>query len=416
MIESPDRQINKSTNSTMQIRDEKFEFSGRGKTICLALVAIGILTVAIGFITGDTERTWANLLIDSYYFALMAFAGLMFCAIQYVAQAGWSAAILRIPQAFMAVIPYAAVILLIVIGAGLAGHHLYHHWADPALTTPGSPEYDEVIAGKASYMNVPMFMARLVLYLLVWGFFGWKLRKMSLQEDQQGGQVFFRKGFGYSAAFCAVFGFTFPLFAFDVMMSIEAHWFSTIFGWYNLAGMWVSGLAAFALTTAVLKERGYLQHVNENHLHDLGKFIFAFSIFWTYMWTSQLLLYWYANIPEEVVWYYNRWVPEYNFLFWLNLVINFLAPLLIFMSRDAKRKWKTVKWVSVVVILGHWLDIYLMAMPGMVGTERKLGYIELGAFLGFAGLFALLMLTALSKASLYPKNHPYMEESLHHHI
>jgi hypothetical protein len=199
-------------------------------------------------------------------------------------------------------------------------------------------------------------------------------------------------------------------------MSLEAHWFSTMFGWYNFAAMWVTGLATIAITVILLKKAGYLGWINENHLHDLGKFVFAFSIFWTYVWFAQFLLIYYANIPEETVYFYKRFEPEYLPWFWVNIVVNFVAPLLILMTRDAKRKTNLLLVVCIIIICGHWLDYYMMIMPGTVESHRGFGIIEVGTFLGFVGLFTFLMLNALSKAALAPKNHPFLQESVHHHI
>lgn len=400
----------------MQANTENYIVSDKAKRISIALIAVGVIAVLAGFFTGHAERTWANLLTSSYFFTCITLGGIMFCAIQYVAQAGWSVVLVRIAQAFSAVQPLAAIILLLVVGGGLATHNLYHHWADPALTDPSSPEFDHIIAGKASFLNVPFFMARLVVYMLVWGGLGYYLRKLSHREDVEGGMTFYNKSIKVSAIFAVVFGFTVPLFAFDLMMSVEAHWFSTMFGWYNLAGLWVSTLAAIALTVIFLKEAGYLEYVNENHMHDLGKFVFAFSIFWTYTWVSQFLLIYYANLPEEVSWFYNRWQSNYIWLFWIDMAVNFLFPLLVLMSRGAKRSYTIMKIVCSVVILTHWLDFYMMVMPGTVGKENGIGYIELGTLAGFVGLFMFFMLRALAKKPLLPKNHPFLEESLHHEV
>lgn len=407
----------------MQANTENYIVSDKAKRISIALIAVGIIAVVAGFLTGHAERTWANLLTSSYFFTCITLGGIMFCAIQYVAQAGWSVVVVRIAQAFSAVQPVAAIILLLVVGIGLGTHSLYHHWADPNLLkeylpdgkTP-NPEFDEIIAGKSSFLNVPFFIARLVIYMVVWGGLGYYMRKLSHQEDIEGGMKFYKKSITISAVFAVLFAFTVPLFAFDLMMSVEAHWFSTMFGWYNLAGLWVSTLAAIALTVIFLKEAGYLEYVNENHMHDLGKFVFAFSIFWTYTWVSQFLLIYYANLPEEVSWFYNRWQSNYIWLFWIDMAVNFLFPLLVLMSRGAKRSYTIMKIVCSVVILTHWLDFYMMVMPGTVGKENGIGYIELGTLAGFVGLFMFFMLRALAKKPLLPKNHPFLEESLHHEV
>ncbi len=410
--------------------DERFEFSGKAKTYSLIAIAIGLAAIAFGVLAGHTERTFANLLLMSYYFASVCMQGVLFCAIQYVSQAGWSASIIRIPQAYAKVLPYAALVLIAVITLGLLTSHtvveegkkivepyLYGHWATKGLVVKGSENYDAVIAAKSGYLNIPFFYARLIIFLGLYSIFGALLAKYSKNEDELGGMVNYNKSFKMSAIFLVVFGFTTPLFAFDAIMSLEAHYYSTMFGWYNFAAMWVSGLAALTLITIILRQNGYMTWITENHLHDLGKLVFAFSIFWTYVWFAQFLLTYYANIPEESVYFYKRWEPEFKPWFWLNIVINFCAPVLLLMSRDAKRAATVLKYVCIVVLCGHWLDYYMMVMPGTVGPKgRGFGIEEIGIALGFIGLFTFLMLNALSKTSLIPKKHPFLEESLNHHI
>jgi hypothetical protein len=410
--------------------DEQFVFTGKVKTWSLAAIAFGVLFTAIGFLTGQGERTFANLLLMGYYFTCVCAAGVFFCALQYVAQAGWSASLLRVPQAFARVLPIAAVILLVIIIAGLnLTHHteiegkevvapyLYKIWHQAGVTTPGSENYDPVLAGKSGFLNMPFFLIRIIVFLGAYTIFGWLLAKYSETEDELGGLFYYKKSFTISAAFLVIFGFTQPVFSFDVIMSLEAHWFSTMFGWYNFAAMWVSCLSVITLTIILLRKSGYMQWVTQDHLHNLGQLMFGFSIFWTYVWFAQFLLIYYANIPEESVYFLKRWEPEFKPWFWLNIVINFLAPLLIIMARDSKRSTSILKATCIILILGHWLDYFIMIMPGTVGDKVGFFYIEIGVAVGFAGLFTYLMLNALSKfKSLIPKKHPFLQESLHHHI
>jgi hypothetical protein len=415
--------------------DKQFIFKGKARIWSFAMIAIGIIGISYGFLSGSAERTFANLLLMGYYFVSVCMFGVCFCAIQYIAQAGWSASILRVPQAFVKLLPVAGVILLVIISAGIFITHtskdetgqqavlpyLYKLWAIKGVTTPGSINYDAVIAGKSHYLNLPLFFIRLVGYLTFYSLLGHLLVKYSLNEDKLGGMYNYRKSVTTACVFMVLFGFTVPLFAFDVIMSLEAHWFSTLFGWYNLSGFLVTGFTILTLTIIYLKEAGYLQWVNENHLHTLGKQIFGFSIFWTYLWFVQLLLIWYSNLPEEVVYFYKRWEPEFKFWFWLNMTINFCVPLFVIMSRDSKRKLKAVKVTCIILIAGHWLDYWLMIMPGTTGPQShwytEIGLIEVSVFIGFTGLFIYLVLNSLSKfQTLAPKNHPFLEESLHHHI
>jgi hypothetical protein len=394
---------------------QEFDFSGKAKTWSIIAILIGAAAIAFGLFT-NAERTFANLLLMAYYFTCVCAAGLFFICVQYVAQAGWPTGLLRVPEAFAKVLPIASVILIIVAASGLFTHNLYHHWNEEGITEVGNPNYDAVIAGKAGYLNVPFFLTRMVLWLGIYSIFALVITKYANKEDIEGGLSNYNKNFKLAIIFLIIFGFTTPLWAFDTIMSLEAHWFSTMFGWYNFAAMWVSGLCTIALTVILLKKAGYMSWINENHLHDLGKLIFGFSIFWTYVWFAQFLLIYYANIPEETVYFYKRLEPEYSPWFWINIIVNFLSPLLILMTRDAKRRTNTLMGVCILLLCGHWLDYYMMIMPGTVAEHRGFGIIEIGTALGFAGLFAFLMMTQLSKKPLVPSNHPFLEESLHHHI
>jgi len=395
---------------------EQFVFSGKLKTWTLLAIVLGVLTIAFGLLTGQQERTFANLLLMAYYFTCVCATGLFFLAVQYVAQAGWATGLLRIPQAMSRVLPIASLVLFVVCAAGLLTHNLYHHWNGEGLTDPSSPNFDKIIAGKAGYLNVPFFLTRLAIFLGAYSFFAWLFAKYTKGQELEGGLAYHDKNFKWSAIFLIVFGFTTPIWAFDTIMSLEAHWFSTMFGWYNFAAMWVSGLCVITLIILLMKKAGYLSWINENHLHDLGKFIFAFSIFWTYVWFSQFVLIYYANMPEETVYFYKRWEPEYLPWFWLNIIINFASPLLILMSRKSKRQMNTLMFVCILLLCGHWLDYYMMIMPGTVESHRSFGIIEIGIAIGFIGLFTFLTLNQLSKKSLVTENHPFLQESINHQI
>jgi hypothetical protein len=417
--------------------DERFEFTGGVKTWSLIAIVVGVIVIAAGFLTGAAERTFDNLLLMGYYFTCVCTAAVFFCAIQYAAQAGWSASILRVPHAFIKVLPFAGTLLVIIICAGLFLTHtgvteegkqvvmpyLYKQWATKGLAIKGSDNFDALIYGKSGYLNIPFFLIRMVFYVAAYSLLGWLFVKYSNNEDTLGGMSNYDKSFRVACIFLTIFGFTVPLFAFDTIMSLEAHWFSTMFGWYNFAAMWVSGLSVITLVTIYLRKAGYLTWVTEDHLHNLGQLMFGFSVFWTYLWFAQFLLTYYANIPEEAEYFYRRWEPQFKFWFWLNIVINFATPLLVLMKRDSKRMVPVLKTVCIILICGHWLDYFQMIMPGTTGLDEgrtvynEISWIEIGTFVGFAGLFTFSVMTALSSfTSLIPKKHPLLQESLHHHI
>ncbi|MCX2738946.1 quinol:cytochrome C oxidoreductase [Pontibacter anaerobius] len=363
-----------------------------------------------------TKRLFVNLWLNNVYFTGIALIGTFFVAVQYVAYAGWSVLIKRIPMALNYYLPVGGVVMLLVF---LFGGHDIFHWTHEYLYDVNHPEYDPIIAGKSGYLNFWFFVIRMIIYFALWIGFSMWLRKESMNEDLNGGTNYYHKSIRISAIFLVIFGITSSTSAWDWVLSIDTHWFSTMFGWYVFASWWVSGLAAITLTVIILKQNGYLKMVNSNHLHDLGKFVFAFSIFWTYIWFSQFLLYWYANIPEESIYFIERLggnEGHFAWIFFMNLVVNFVLPFLVLMTRDAKRQMIMLKIVTIAILIGHWFDFYLMMMPGTLRTDAGLGFIEIGTALIFLGVFLLTFTKGLTKTSLVPVNHPFLEESVHHHV
>jgi len=364
------------------------------------------------------NKPWANLLINNFFFLALALGALFFLAIQYAAQAGWATLILRVMEAMsqFLIIPVMIMLVLVVTGVYHVGSNHLWHWMQEGIMDPNSPHYDEIIAGKEGFLNGSFYIFRTVIYLIGWVGAAMLLRRMSLKMDM-GGDVAaqWKKMRNLSAGFLVFFAITSSTSAWDWIMSIDTHWFSTLFGWYTFAGIFVSSLTVLTLLVIYLKSKGYLEEVNQNHIHDLGKFMFAFSIFWTYLWFSQFMLIWYSNIPEEVTYYMARF-GEYKGLFFLMLAINFIFPVLVLMSRNTKRNYGFIVTAGIFMIIGHWLDVYIMVMPGTVGSHWSIGLVHLGTFLGYAGLFIFVVFRALAKAPLVPKNHPMLLESKYHHI
>jgi hypothetical protein len=333
-------------------------------------------------------------------------------AVNYVAQAGWSVSIKRIPEAMGGYLKFGMTFMILIF---IFGHHDIYHWTHAHLYDKSSEHYDKILDGKRGFLNIPFYSVRLALYTIIWVGFTHLFRKQSLLEDANGGLDHYKRSFTYGAIFVVLFGVTSSTSAWDILMSIDAHWFSTLFGWYIFAGMFVSFFAMMCLFIVYLKSRNYMGHVNENHMHDVGKFMFAFSVFWTYLWFSQFMLIWYANLPEEVVYYKVRW-ENYKTLWAGNFLINFIAPFLVLMTRDAKRKLQILTVGGIIILIGHWIDVYVMVMPGIIGTNKYPGFIEIGTAMFFLGAFLLVTYKELTKAALVPKNHPMLQESLHHHI
>lgn len=363
---------------------------------------------------------WANLLVSNFFFLAIALGALFFMAVQYAAQVGWSAVLLRIMEAMSSFLWIPMLIMLVLIVTGLmhvGGNHLWH-WMDGDLYVEGSAEYDSIIAGKRSYLNGPFFLIRYAVYFIGWVGGALLLRRMSKKMNKDSAVDPRRQWIkmrNLSAGFLVFFAVTSSTSAWDWFMSIDTHWFSTLFGWYTFATMFVSALTALALITIYLKNKGYLPEVNDSHIHDLGKFMFAFSVFWTYLWFSQFMLIWYSNIPEEVTYYMARW-GEYKWLFLGMVGLNFVMPITILMSRDSKRNFGFLLVTGLIILFGHWLDIFIMVMPGTVGGLWQVGLIQLGTLLGFGGLFIFVVFSSLAKRPLMIKRHPMFIESKHFHI
>jgi hypothetical protein len=363
-----------------------------------------------------TQRIIANLWLNSVYFAGISIIGMFFISYNYLAQAGWSAVFKRIPESMPAFLPIPAVIMIVL--AVFFGDKIYH-WMHEGIMDPASANYDAIIAGKQGFLNKPFYIIRLLLYFGLW-YVLWRIvRNLSLREDEIGGLDGYEKSIKYGTAFLVVFAVTSSTSAWDFVMSIDTHWFSTMFGWYTLASWHVAGLATMTLTIVTLKERGYLKAVNESHLHDLGKFCFAFTIFWTYVWFAQFLLIYYANLPEEAIYYRERFSGYggiYKAPFFINILLNFVAPFLVLMTRDSKRTPVILKLACWSILVGHYFDFYTNIMPGTVGANGGFGAVEFGFVLLFACAFIWSVSSQLTKANLIPRNHPMLEESLHHDI
>jgi hypothetical protein len=286
---------------------------------------------------------------------------------------------------------------------------------DPETYTEGSHHYDEIIAGKRPYLNEIFFWIRTVVYFATYFLFLRGFRKRSLLEDAVGGTELHFKNYKRGALFLVFFAVFSSTSAWDWLMSIDVHWYSTLFGWYTFAGMWCSAMVVIILVTLYLKSLGYLPKVNDSHIHDIGKWIFATSFLWSYLWFSQFMLIWFANIGEEVVYYMNR-IENYKILYFSMFFINFAFPMLILMSRDAKRNVRILTFVGIVILIGHWLDVFIMVSGGSMGPNGSVGFMEVGMALMLAGIFIRIVLNNLSKAPLTPVNHPFLDESVHHEI
>ncbi len=394
-----------------------FEISNRLRLSSSIMIIVGVISLVIAFVT-DPHHAWTNLLFNNYFFLGISIFAVVFIALQYVSEAGWSIVFKRIPEAIMSFLPITAFIMLfIVVAACLHWNHIYH-WMAEGIMDPSSSHYDAIIHGKEAYLNIPFFLARSIIYVVIWIYCAKKLRTISIESDAEGGigERSYWKGLKVAGWFIVLFAVTSSTAAWDWIMSIDTHWFSTLFGWYIFSEWATIGFTTILLLVLYVNSQGYLSNLNDSHIHDLAKFVFAFSIVWTYMWFSQFMLIWYAHIPEELTYFMERIeLSNYRFLFWFSLAINFVLPTLLLMSRDAKRKRKRLILTCMIILFGHWLNSYLLFAPGTLHEQGHLGILEVGVLIGFIGLFLRVVFKSMSKVPIDLKAHPFLDESKHLH-
>lgn len=502
----------------------QFVFDGKTKLFTLALAAVGAICLLITGLT-DSEfhyaRLWTNILHNGVFFTGISFAALFFICTHTMAWGGWHVVFKRIPEAMMMYMPVGAVFLLVIavlVMVDAPGTEYLYMWADEAKL-----QSDKLVQHKSALLN-PMSYLLTIVIIGVWAVFAAIIRRISVNQDSQSNtedakQSLFRTRF-WSAIFLPIAGFSSAFVIWLWVMSVDTHWYSTLFAWYATVSLWVSAVSIMLLIAVFLKSRGLMPAFSKEHMHDLGKYIFGFSVFWTYLWFSQFLLIWYSNNGEETQYFFLRF-EQFKPIFFLNVGINFVVPFLVLLMNSAKRTLGVVGFVAGLVCFGHWLDFYQMIKPGVWyniehssheghdhshgdahghdnhghsynynsnnfdGGKAQLthynepepdttkhdtastdstnhgaaagghnepseptsdiapepahadahadehahhaehrfvmgmhfpGLLEVGTFLGFLGIFLFVTFSYLAKASLLPKNDPFLGESEHHHI
>ncbi len=352
------------------------------------------------------NRPWSALYVAAFFFMMISLGVLAFYAIQRASQSGWSPVLFRVMEGITYyLLPGALIVLAIALWAG---PHIFI-WMDPDVIA-----HDEVLQNKSGWLDKTWFAVRALIFIVGWSLYRYFSRKFSIAQDDASDTNNFKKNFRISAGFLVFYIITESIMSWDWVMSVDPHWFSTLFGWYLFASMIVSGITVIALIAIYMRAKGYLEFVNDSHLHDLAKYMFGFCIFWTYLWFSQFMLIWYANIPEEVTYFVTR-IEQYNFPFFGMVVLNFVFPFLILMNSDYKRVPWFIVLAGIAILVGHYIDIFVMIMPGTVGDRWYIGIPEIGSILLFSGLFIFIVFTALTKAPLLVKGNPFLKESKQFH-
>ncbi len=389
-----------------KVEPKKFELTPTLKLSLLVMMGLGVLTFAAGFVV-NKERVWHSYLTSYFFFSSLALGGLFFTAIQHAVSAGWSVNIRRISESFTAFLP-------VVLGGGIlllfSGSDLFL-WLDSEVVAK-----DTLLSGKKAYLNWGFWAVRMVAFALLWLFFARKIVGYSLAQDKDGSESWTHKMVPWSVAFLMVFALSYSLFSVDLLMSLEPHWFSTIFGVYCFAGLFQSTLAFMILMVLFCTSRGWVTGLMSiEHVHDLAKFLKGFTVFWAYIAFSQFMLIWYANLPEETVFYLHRSHGGWMEVSLALLIFKFVVPFVALMPRWAKRTPRHLILVCCLILFMQYVDLFWIVYPNYKESV-VFSWMELGVFVGFLGAFLFLVSRFLNKNNLVPIKDPRIHESLNHHV
>ena len=369
-----------------------------------AVVGVAGLVATAGLGMGDARQALFSYLVAFLYFLSLGLGGLFFVLVQFAARAGWSVAVRRMAENVMGVLPL-FVLLFLPVAAGV--HSLYH-WTHADLVAA-----DEVLRGKRAYLNAPFFYVRATAYLFAWSGLALWYRRRSIRQDTSGDHRLTRTMQRASGPAILIFGITVTFAAVDWIMSLDPHWFSTIFGVYYFSGSVVAFFALLALVSVALATRGPMHDlVNAEHFHDVGKLLLAFVAFWAYIAFSQYFLIWYANIPEETVWFAHRMEGSWKWASVALALTHFVVPLFFLLPRTIKRKPATLVAGSVWVLAAHYLDIYWQVMPVLHHHGVHVAATDATAMFGVGGLFVSGVAWLTTRTALLPKRDPRLPESL----
>lgn len=394
------------THSAHPVNPGKYVASKGTKTIYSVLIFVGLLLFVVGLFK-DQTRTWYSFLTSYFYFTSLALGGLFFAAIQHVAKAGWSVNVRRLAESMTAYLPIAAIGGLVL----LFGAKELYIWLDSATVAN-----DPLIQGKSAYLNMTFFVIRMVVFFVAWLIFRHLIIGSSLKQDIDGDEKHTLRNVGYSVAFLLVFSLSYSLFSVDTLMSLQPHWYSTIWGVYCFAGLFQSSLAVITIMSIIMMRKGLVRGlISEDHLHDLGKFLKGFTVFMAYIGFSQFLLIWYANLPEETIFYLARASGGWMAVSMALLVFKFIVPFILLLPKAAKRTPGHLVLVSVIILIMQYVDIHWMVYPNF-SEQVVFSWQEVGSFMLLGGLFLWSVTSFLSKHNLVPVKDPRIDESIHHHV
>lgn len=363
---------------------------------------LGIAATAAAYAM-DHERFGFSYLTAFAFVTTIGLGGMFFVLIHHLTRAGWSVAARRHMEWVASILPWCA--LLFIPVAALSGH-IYHHWM--------AEDADPLVLAKRGYLNTTFFFVRAAIFFGVWTllslWFGARSRELDAKPKDA---RLVGKMQALSAPSMFAFAFSLTFAAFDWLMSLDPHWYSTIFGVYVFAGSVTSSLSLLALITMALQKKGLLKKVSTvEHRHDIGKLMFAFVVFWAYIAFSQYFLIWYANIPEETVFFKHRWEDGWKGISLLLLFAHFVVPFILLLSRHTKRSFAGLTVAAVLLLVAHYVDMYWLVMPSLGEHGATPNLVDILALLGPVGIAAMVIARAAAKGVLFPTGDPRLGETL----
>ena len=357
---------------------------------------------------GDPTRAYAAFLLGYVYFLFVSVAGTFFTALHYLVGATWSVVVRRVAEAFSSYLPVALLLFVVL----LIGVPKLYVWSNPPVTNPIEAEH----VTKGGYLSVPFFTMRNLVILAAWSLFAWYFVRNSTRQDATRDPALTVRNLRVAPVFVVFFAISLTLVSFDLLMSLEPLWYSTIFGVYCFAGAWQSFLALLAITVVLLRRQGALDGiVNRFHYHDLGKYLFAFSVFWMYIAFSQFMLIWYANLPEETEWLIPRTYTGWGGVGILLMVLKFGIPFFGLLHQKVKESEAGLLTIASIVLIGQWVDLFWIILPSFSPERVVFGWTEIGVSMGFLGLFGWIVSGFLSRHPVAPVGDPSYEPSVRFH-
>lgn len=395
---------------TADSAERPFRLGGDFRTWAAPAIIGGLFLVLaiVGWII-DAHQFYFSYLVGWTFCLTISLGALFFVVIQHLTKARWSIVLRRMAESLAMGIPVLAVLSIPIF----FGMHDLYHWTHEELLDPNDSHYDPIIAGKSAYLNVPFFIARMIAYFILWSLIAYKLYRLSVLQDVDPDPTIPARQRKVSAWGLPVLAVTTAFGSYDILMSTDPHWFSTIFGVYFFSGAFWVALASLTFLALTIQQAdiGFQKTITLEHYQDLGKLMFGFTVFWTYIAFSQYMLIWYGNIPEETVWYRHRLEGGWEYHSLMLLLLHFVVPFIVLLPRSTKRMRPVLGVMAVWFFVMHWFDLHWLVMP-VLDHHGGFHWMDFAAWIGLFGVFAAVFMFRLGRHSLVPRNDPHLQESL----